>query len=115
LRYLRYLLLFIVTAAAVILSIANRAPVVLHLLPEGEVSNGLLSGASNELTLPIYIVVLAAVFVGMVLGLVLEMLRETGHRREERRYKREAAALLKDNQRLRKLVGEEEDDLLGPA
>lgn len=114
-RYLKYLFLLVVAAAAVLLSIANRQPVTLHALPEGGLADALLPGDANAVTLPLYLIVLGAVFLGVVLGLFLEMLRETGHRREERRYKREAAALFKDNQRLKKLAGEEEDDLLGPV
>jgi len=104
-----------VALAGVVRAIANRGPGTLHLLPEGGLADAAPAGLENSLTLPVYVVVLAAVLLGVVLGLFMEMVRETGHRREERRYKREAADLWRDNKRLKEKLGEDEDDILGPA
>lgn len=115
-RYLKYLVLAILAALCVVLAIANRGPLTLNLLPAGgAIENFAPDALILSLTLPVYVIVLAAVLLGVVLGLFMEMVRETGHRREERRYKREAAELWRDNQRLKKKLGEEEDDILGPA
>lgn len=112
-RYVKILFLVIVAVAAVILAIANRGPVTLRLWPEAMTMPEPIASWPHEVTLPIYVALLAAVFLGLLIGMVLELLRETDHRRQERRYKAEAAKLKQENQRLAKKAGEDEDDILG--
>lgn len=111
-RYVKYLFLCLVAVAAVVLAIANRGPVSVRLWPEGMIVPEPLASWPNEVTLPVYVLVFAATFLGIAVGLVLELLRETEHRRQERRYKAEAARLQAENQRLARKAGEEEDDIL---
>jgi uncharacterized integral membrane protein len=112
-RYLKILFLILVAVAAVILAVANRGPVTLRLVPEGVDVPGVTGQISTEATLPVYIAMLAAVFVGLLVGLVLEALRESDHRKAERRYRKEAQRLEAENRRLAAKAGEEDDDILG--
>ncbi|WP_333830714.1 lipopolysaccharide assembly protein LapA domain-containing protein [Pararhodobacter sp.] len=88
--YLRYAFLAIIVAIAVTVALANRAPVTLSLWPESVAS---VVGASYTLTLPLFLVVGAAVGLGLVLGLVWEWLRERGQRVEAARARRELERL----------------------
>lgn len=107
-RILKILLLIAVAVVAVILAVANRGLVTVNLLP---VSMDL--GIPNSASLPLFAVVLVSVFVGILIGLVLEALRETDHRRNEREFKRKAVVLDREVHRLAKKAGEEDDDILG--
>lgn len=84
--YIRYAFLVILVVAAVTLALANRAPVTLSLWPE---NIGTLIGTSYTLTLPLFVVVGAAIGVGLVLGLIWEWLRERSQRVEAARARRE--------------------------
>ncbi|MFT4791976.1 MAG: putative integral membrane protein [Paracoccaceae bacterium] len=107
-RILKLLVLAVVAVAAVILAVANRDMTTLNLLP---VSIDL--GFPTSATLPLFTVILASVFVGILIGLVLEALRETEHRRNERDLTRKTAVLNREVHRLAKKAGEEDDDILG--
>jgi uncharacterized integral membrane protein len=114
LRILKYLLLALLAVVAVILAIANRGPVELHVWPDGMPLPEPAASWPNDFQMPIYLAILAAVFVGVVIGLTLEMVRERTHRREERRYRNEAARLFRENKELRAKLGQDpEDDVLG--
>ncbi len=112
-RYVKYFLLFILALVVGLLAIANRGPVTLHLWPERMPLPEPVASWPSEVTLPVFVVLLAAVLAGLAIGLVLELIRESGHRREERRFKREAAKLHRENKRLASKAGEADDDILG--
>ena len=82
--------------------------VTLRLAPEGF---PLPFPASIEL--PLFIVLLAAVLFGVVIGLFLELARERRHRKAERMYHHEARTLTREVKRLAQKAGEEDDDILG--
>jgi hypothetical protein len=90
-KILRYAVLAVVLVAAVLVAFANRAPVTLALWPDWL---GVVAGVSPVLTLPLFVVIGTAVGLGLVLGLVWEWLRERG-------YRKEAAALRREVERLR--------------
>ncbi|MFO7855625.1 MAG: lipopolysaccharide assembly protein LapA domain-containing protein [Paracoccaceae bacterium] len=113
-RILKLILLGLLAVVAVILAIANRGLVALHVWPDGMPLPEPMASWPNDFEMPIYLAILAAVFVGVVIGLTLEMLRESTHRREERRYRSEAARLYRENKELRAKLGQDpEDDVLG--
>ncbi len=62
--------------------------------------------------LPLFVVCLLSVVVGMVLGYLLEWLREHKHRRQATQKTREAAQLNGEVDRLRRQSGKAEDDVL---
>ena len=112
-RYVKYLILAVVALVVVMLAVANRGPVTLHLWPEGLPLPQTVAALPSQVTLPVFVVVLAAVLIGLAVGLCLELVRESGHRREERRFKRETAKLHRENKRLAEKAGEADDDILG--
>lgn len=87
LRRLVWLFWGLVVAALVVLGLANREVVTLHLLPEG--LSG-LTGPVEPLQVPLFLVIAAAVVIGMVVGLVWEWLRHHAIRSELRRHRRAA-------------------------
>jgi putative membrane protein len=106
-RTLKFLALALILVCLVVLAIANREVVTLHLLPEGMARVMPLS-----LRTPLFVVVLLSVLVGMVVGYLLEWLREHKHRRRAAEKAREAARLSGEVERLRRRTGKPEDDVL---
>jgi uncharacterized integral membrane protein len=106
-RTLKLILLALVLIAIVLLAVANRAPVTLHLLPEGMAR---VMPVSRQL--PLFVVILVSIVVGIALGYLFEWVREHKHRRRARARSREAAELHQEVDRLRKQTGRGEDDVL---
>ena len=91
-----------------VLALANREPVTLHLLPQGMTRVMPLS-----VELPLFVVILVSIVVGMVLGYLLEWLREHKHRRRASQKAREAARLQPRGRRgCARQTGRPEDDVL---
>ncbi|MBP7241156.1 lipopolysaccharide assembly protein LapA domain-containing protein [Amaricoccus sp.] len=106
-RTIKLILLVVILAVIVILALANRGPVTLNLLPAG-----MSSIADRSIELPLYVVGVVSVLVGMVLGYILEWLREHKHRRLASAKSREAASLNREVGRLRKEASKGEDEIL---
>jgi uncharacterized integral membrane protein len=106
-RTVKILLLGLILLALVVLALANREVVTLNLLPEG--MSGVMPVAVR---LPLFVVVLLSVVAGMVLGYLFEWLREHKHRRRASQKSREAAALNREVDRLRRQTGPSDDDVL---
>jgi putative membrane protein len=106
-RTLKLLLLGLIVVALVVLSLANRGVVTLHLLPEGMARVMPLS-----VQLPMFAVILLAILVGLFIGYLLEWLREHKHRSLASRKAREAEKLNRDMERLRRETGKSDDDVL---
>lgn len=107
-RYIRYLVLAVIAVSLITIAVANRGPLTIRLLPE-ELEG--LFGLSWQVTLPAFLVLLAAILVGVLLGFVWEWVRE-------HRYRAEAVAERKERQRLEREVqktaprAEKGDDVL---
>ena len=106
-RTLKYLVLALILVCLVVLSLANREIVTLHLLPEGMARVMPLS-----IEVPLFVVSLVSIGVGMVIGYLLEWFREHKHRRQAAQKAREAARLSGEVDRLRRQSGKPEDDVL---
>jgi lipopolysaccharide assembly protein A len=106
-RTIKYILLALILAAIVLLAVANRGVVTLHLLPQG-----LDRVMARSIELPLFVVILGSIVVGMVLGYLLEWLREHKHRRRAAQKAQEAARLNREVAQLRKDTGRPEDDVL---
>jgi lipopolysaccharide assembly protein A len=106
-RTVKFILLALILLVIVILSLANRELVTLNLLPAGMAR---LLPASIQL--PLFVVSLLSIVVGMVLGYLLEWLREHKHRRRASVKAREAAELNREVDRLRKQSGKADDEVL---
>ena len=106
-RTLKLLLLGLILLAIVVLALANRELVTLHLLPEG-----MARVMPLTIQLPLFVVSLVSIVVGMVIGYLLEWLREHKHRRRASQKSREAAKLNREVEKLRRETGKHEDDVL---
>ena len=93
-RFVRYLVLAGLAIILVTIALANRDPLTVRLLPD-ELA-GLL-GVNWEVTLPVFIILLAAMLAGVALGFVWEWVREHKHRAT-------AATEAKERQRLEQQV-----------
>jgi lipopolysaccharide assembly protein A len=97
-RYLRYVFLGLLGLALFLIAFANRGPVELRLLPE-ELSA--LWQGTTSMTLPLFVVILASVVVGVILGFLWEWLREHKYRAAARSHSREAAKLKREVDRIK--------------
>ena len=101
------MLLALILVAIVVLAVANRGVVTLHLLPQG--LDRVMRAVDRAAALrgdP------GSIVVGMVLGYLLEWLREHKHRRRAAQKAQEAARLNREVAQLRKETGRPEDDVL---
>jgi lipopolysaccharide assembly protein A len=96
-RYLRLLLLAVLGLVLLTVALANRAPVMLRLLPDDMAA---LTGLTWAMELPLFLVILGGILAGVLIGFVWEWVREHGHRatasqksREVTRLERELAVL----------------------
>jgi uncharacterized integral membrane protein len=106
-RVIKFVLLAVILAGIVLLAVANREPVTVEVMPEG-----LASIFQWSITVPLYAVGLASVLTGLVVGYILEWLREHKHRREAAVKSREAAKLNREVGRLRRETNKPEDEVL---
>lgn len=106
-RTIKLILLAVILAAIVVLALANRTPVTLNLLP-----GGMATIAQRSIDVPLYAVGLLSVLVGMILGYILEWLREHKHRRRASAKAREAAQLNREVGRLKQEAGKGDDEIL---
>jgi lipopolysaccharide assembly protein A len=106
-RTLKILLLCLILLVIVVLALANRGLVTLHLLPEGMARVMPLS-----VEVPLFVVSLVSIGTGMVIGYLLEWLREHKHRRRATVKAREAAQARREVEKLRQDTGRPEDDVL---
>ncbi|MDT0682782.1 lipopolysaccharide assembly protein LapA domain-containing protein [Roseicyclus sp. F158] len=108
-KYIRLAVLAVLLIVLLTISLANRQIVELALMPEPlERLLGVAPGAS----LPLFIVVLGSVVVGLLIGYLLEWVREHKHRVEARNRGREIADLRAENARLRGEKNEGKDEVL---
>lgn len=78
-RFIRYLVLGTIALVLVTVAVANRDPLTIRLLPAE--LEGLLD-LSWQVTFPAFLILLAAVLVGVLLGFVWEWIREHRYRAE---------------------------------
>ncbi len=107
-RIVKFILLGLILLGIVVLALANRDPVTVRLLPEG------LAWLSPDafLELPLFVVSLLSIVTGMVLGYLLEYVREHKHRRRAATKAREAAQLNREMEGLRRETRKPKDDVL---
>ncbi len=94
-KFLKSLILLPVAIVAILLAVANRAPVTVSLDP--------FSKGTPEISfaLPLFALIFAAIALGTVIGGSAAWLAQAKHRRAERRFKREARDLRSQTERLR--------------
>ena len=97
LRYLRYLVIALVTLCLLTVALANRGVVELRILPEALAA---LTGFSFAMQVPLFLVLFGTMAIGIAIGFTWEWAREHKHRatasrstREVRRLERELAVM----------------------
>lgn len=108
-RYVKYVLLAILTIILVTLAIANRGMVELRLLPTALTN---LFGFQETIILPLFLVILGSVALGLMIGFVAEWIREARIRRAAERRRRDLVLLERENARLRRERHKGEDEVL---
>jgi len=106
-RILKAILLTVVGIGLIGLGVANMTPVTLRLLPM-ELDP---EGAAVVEDLPLAAVILAAAVIGILIGQVLEWLREAHHRRLAAERKREVGRLRSEINRLSARLEDSDGDL----
>ncbi|MEM7614990.1 MAG: lipopolysaccharide assembly protein LapA domain-containing protein [Pseudomonadota bacterium] len=107
LRFIKLVFLAVMMAAIIVLALANRGPVTLNLLPEG-VANIL----PLSIEVPLFSVILASILLGLLIGYILEWLREHKHRRTASVKKREVEGLSREVESLKRKHVSPEDEVL---
>jgi uncharacterized integral membrane protein len=87
-RFLKFLLLVPIVAAAVLVALGNRQIVTLHLHPFQDIEL-----PESTLDVPLYLVMLAAVMIGVVIGGFATWLEQGRHRVAARRARAEVKRL----------------------
>ena len=105
-RTIKMAVLALIAGALVLVGVANMAAVDLYLLPVP-----LFGDAYSVKGIPLAVVILAAVLTGVIVGLVIEWLREHKHRRTAEDKRREIVELRQENARLRSRLGAGADEL----
>ena len=108
-RYIRYVFWAALAVILITVSLANRSNVLVRLVPE-EFAGVAPFAASIEM--PLFLVILVAIAAGVLIGYVLEWLREHKHRAEAANKGREARRLARENEKLRQEKHEGKDDVL---
>ena len=108
-RYIRYAFLAALAVVLIVVALANRGPVTLHLLPEG--LSGFL-GWSWTITLPLFLVIFGGIVAGILIGFVWEWFREHRQRAEAASHKREKDRLAREVKQLKGADPKQGDDVL---
>jgi len=108
-RLVKVAFLVLLASALILLSLANRGPVEVRLLPENMAAFvPLPTGA----TLPLFLVIFAAILLGLLIGFVWEWLREHRYRAEALRQRRAAEELKREVRTLKGREKRDKDDVL---
>lgn len=108
-RILRYLILAVIVAGLVVVAMANRDMATLTVLPAG-LSD--LAAWNFSIELPLFLIVLGGVAVGLLLGYLLEWIRESKHRAEVSKRQRQVRSLNREVGRLKRDANEGKDEVL---
>ena len=104
-RTVRLIVLGLLAAVLISLGVANMVPVDLYLLPAA-----LAGGGFSIKELPLAVVIMAAVLLGILIGLIIEYLREHRQRKLANERRREIVRLRQDIARLRAKLDDPDDD-----
>ncbi|MFT4716644.1 MAG: putative membrane protein [Paracoccaceae bacterium] len=108
-RYIRYVFWAVVGLILIVVALANRAAITVNLVPD-EFAGFVPFG--NSYSLPLFLVILASILAGLLIGFVWEYIREFKQRSDAAKRKRELNRLEREVQGLRAKTGEGKDDVL---
>ncbi len=108
-RFFKILFLALVATCLVLLFFANNEPVTLNLLPDGMAT---AIGLRNEYTTSLFVVVVAALLIGIVVGFFWEWLREHRFRAEAKTQRKEATRLRQEVAAVKGRATDGQDEIL---
>ena len=108
-RYIRYILLVVLTLVLLMVALANRGLVTLSLLPD---DIAVLLGWQWRMEVPLFLVLALGAVVGVALGFIWEWLREHKHRRIASTKTREVGKLERELATLKDQTSLPNDDVL---
>jgi len=108
-RYLRYAFLIVLAICLLIVALANRDPVTLHVLPS-ELAD--FAGWAPSVSVPLFIVIFGGIVAGVMIGFIWEWFREHKHRAEAATQRRERERLEREVDRLKPHAETQDDDVL---
>lgn len=108
-RTIKQIILGIILICLVLVAVANRETVVLNLVPEPLMP---LLPFEGTLSLPLFVVIIASIAVGLVLGYLFEWLRERKIRKQVGQKTRQVSKLESEVERLKRKTGDDEDEIL---
>ncbi|MEL7150398.1 MAG: LapA family protein [Pseudomonadota bacterium] len=97
LRLIKYLILFVIASVLIVVAMANLGPMTLQLLPTGL---GDQIGWNQNLTMPVFLVIMGTFFAGLLFGFIWEWLREHKHRSKAKVEERERQRLEQQVQKI---------------
>lgn len=109
LRYLRYVVILSFGLALLLVALANRAPVTVRLMPDDIAA---FAGLDWQMQVPLFIVMFGGIVAGLLIGFILEWLREMKHRSTASTKSREVARLERELAVLRDQKAAPQDDVL---
>ena len=104
LKAIKMVVLVLLALVLVVVGVANMTPVDLHLLPPA-----IGAGRYTLHQIPLIAVILVSILIGFLIGELVEWAREHKHRRTARQKRREAEALARENESLKRRL--QDDDL----
>ncbi len=108
-RFIRYFFLAAIALVLIVVAVANRQPVQLQLLPEDLAAFVPFGGS---ITVPLFLVILAGVLGGLLIGFVWEYLREFKIRNDLSKSTKQVKSLEREVGKLRAKTGEGQDEIL---
>lgn len=108
-KFLRTFSYVLTILVLVFLAVANRQMVSLRLVPE---SFDTLLGFSTAVTLPLFLVILFGIFLGLLIGLIWEYLREAKYRRQVGVQAKELKKTTDELKRVKQEAGADKDEIL---
>ena len=110
-RYIRYAFLAVLAVVLVSVLLANREFVELRLLPQGLAEVPGLGAFDLSISLPLFVVLLAGIAAGLIIGFIWEWLREHKHRRDASVNARAVRRLEGEVGRIKQSTGKPDDVL----
>jgi len=108
-RYLRYVLLFLLAVSLVTVALANRSTVTLRALPE---DLAIMLGLRGQIEVPLFVVIFGSIVAGLLIGFFWEWFREYKFRAAVTVKSREVSKLERELAVMRDSKGVPSDDVL---
>lgn len=109
-RYVRYLILALLMIALVVVAMANWQAVTLTVLPTELAEVAGWNYTSPQM--PLFLVILGSIAAGVLVGYVLEWIRESKHRSEVAKRQRQVKTLNREVTRLKGETNKGKDEVL---